>query len=344
MKASLDLANVIYIYLLCIRIVISKVVDLQLAGLEAHSLASCSLVDVAEDNYRASGQSGESCTRVSQFVFSLGQLWEDIAEVKKAVLRAYMQVTSGKSHVNVTITANLRNPQSNKTIDGGTVKIMNLNKSSGWMELEISELLQNLWSSKSPMQGVQIELTVNIKGSCEGQGRVPLHVINPTAVRSPRRRQRLLKLQPLLVIHGETNQKAATERANTMAMLTDRVGERAKRSLTDDKELGCKLHHFTVVFSEVGLNQIIIVLPVSTNINYCSGACSESPRKILLSHLPQFLLLRLPQNVGSGADELPAACCSPTQFKPLEFLVRIGNSFEIRILRNAVVSKCGCEV
>ena len=138
MKASLDLANVIYIYLLCNRIVISKVVDLQLAGLEALSLASCSLVDVAEDNYRASGQSGESCTRVSQFVFSLGQLWEDIAEVKKAVLRAYMQVTSGKSHVNVTITTNLRDPQSNKTIDGGTVKIMNLNKSSGWMELEIS--------------------------------------------------------------------------------------------------------------------------------------------------------------------------------------------------------------
>ena len=236
--------------------------------------------------------------------------------------------------MNVTITANLRDPQSNKTIDGGTVKIMNLNKSSGWMELEISELLQNLWSSKSPMQDAQIELTVNIKGSCEGQGRVPLHVINPAAVRSPRRRQRLLKLQPLLVIHGETNQKAATERANTMAMLTDRVGERAKRSLTDDKELGCKLHHLAVVFSEVGLNQIL--LPISAIISYCSGACSESLRG--------FLLARLPRNVGSGADELPAGCCSPTQFEPLELLVRIGYSSEIRIVRNAVVSKCGCEV
>ena len=335
MKASLDLANVIYIYLLCNRIVISKVVDLQLAGLEALSLASCSLVDVAEDNYRASGQSGESCTRVSQFVFSLRQLWEDIAEVKKAVLRAYMQVTSGKSHVNVTITTNLRDPQSNKTIDGGTVKIMNLNKSSGWMELEISELLQNLWSSKSPMQDVQIELTVNIKGSCEGQGRVPLHVINPAAVRSPRRRQRLLKLQPLLVIHGETNQKAATERANTMAMLTDRVGERAKRSLTDDKELGCKLHHLEINFSEVGFGHLILA-PRSANINYCSGAC------YLAQTSREFFLARLPQNVGSGADELPAACCSPSELQSLAILIRIQGVVAIQAFSNLVVSKCAC--
>jgi len=83
--------------------------------------------------------------------------------------------------VNVTNTAILRDPQSNNTIDGGTVKGMYCNMSSGWMELEISELLQNLWSSKSPSEDAQIELTVNIKGSCEGQRRVPLHVINSAA-------------------------------------------------------------------------------------------------------------------------------------------------------------------
>jgi len=76
------------------------------------------------------------------------------------------------------------------------------------------------------LEDAQIELTVKIKGTCEGLGRAPLHVINPAAVRSPRRRQRLLKLQPLLVIHGKTNQKAATERANIMTMLSQRVGER----------------------------------------------------------------------------------------------------------------------
>ena len=283
-------------------------------------------------------QSGESCTRVSQFVFSLGQLGEDIAEVKKAVLRAYMQVTSGKNHVNVTITAILRDPQNN-TIDGGTVKIMCLNMSSGWMELEISELLQNLWSSKSPSEDAQIELTVNIKGSCEGLGRVPLHVINPAAVRSPRRRQRLLKLQPLLVIHGETNQKAATERANTMTMLTQTVGERAKRSLTGEKELACKLHPFNISFSELGLQSII--LPHSVNFKYCSGACSNPAitfRGMLFS--------RLSQNFGSGGDELPAPCCSPTGFKHLHTIVhdRMQGTFSIQIYANVIVTKCGCEV
>jgi len=282
-------------------------------------------------------QSGEGCTRVSKFVFSLGQLEEDIAEVKKAVLRAYMQVTSGKNHVNVTITAILRDPQ-NKTIDGGTVKRMHLNMSSGWMELETSELFQNLWSSKSPSEDTQIELTIKIKGICEGLGRVPLHVINPAAVQSPRRRQRLLKLQPLLVIHGKTNQNAATERANIMTMLSQRVGERAKRSLTGEKELGCKLHHFSVDFSEMGYGHFIVA-PHSANINYCSGTCSplDTFRGILF-------YLHLPQNVGSGGDELPAVCCSPTEFQNLNMLLRIQNVLVIETFNSLVVSKCACEV
>ena len=50
----------------------------------------------------------------------------------------------------------------------------------------------------------------------------------------PRRLQRLLKVQPLLVIHREMKQKAATERANTMAMLT---GERAKHTSLVRKSL-----------------------------------------------------------------------------------------------------------
>jgi len=247
-----------------------------------------------------------------------------------------MQVTSGKNHVNVTITAILRDPQ-NTTIDGGTVKIVCLNMSSGWMELEISELLQNFWSSESLSKDVLIELTVNLKGSCEGLGRVPLHIINPAAVRSPRRRQRLLKLQPLLVIYGETNQKVATERANTMTMLTQMVGERAKRSLTSDKELGCKLHHFSVDFSEVGYGHFIVA-PRSANINYCSGTCSplDTFRGILF-------YLRLPQNVGSGG-ELPAVCCSPTEFQNFILLLRIKDALVLETATNLVVSKCACEV
>ena len=100
----------------------------------------------------------------------------------------------------------------------------------------------------------------------------------------------------------------------------------------DEHETTCSLHSLTVNFKDLGLD--FIIEPQSFNINYCLGTCNDH-----LSPIVYEFYRRLGPN--SPASSIQPHCAIHTA-QSLDVLMKERNTFVIELLKDVIVTSCGC--
>ncbi len=290
--------------------------------------------------------------------------------IGKAVLRAYLQ-TSPKAlrdgdslQGEVTAKARLYDPDRNTTTEsvqvGAAYPVTLTPDSSDWVEIEVTQGLQNL--QFQILENTQLELTLRLQIDCQGElkAQVPVaYFVDPTGFRSPARRKQHLNLQPLLIVYF--NDKREEQPILDMLHGTNENGfpPIVKRSQVSspyspyaDSEL-CERQEYIIDFREdLGWN--FILQPLSVDIGMCRGTCGVTNyNRLLLSQVAHHRnQMEYGDRFGSGTDSdddgrvpmvyNPAHGCVETSFRPLEILYSVRGVFSIESLTDAIVAECSC--
>ena len=101
----------------------------------------------------------------------------------------------------------------------------------------------------------------------------------------------------------------------------------------DEHETTCSLHSLTVNFQrDLGLD--FIIEPKSFNINYCLGTCNDHPSPIVYE-----FYRRLGPN--SPVSSIQPHCAIHTA-QSLHVLMKVGSQLVIELLKDVIVTSCGC--
>ena len=317
--------------------------------------------DFSEGRYREKPHGLGKCTTLSRYVFN----WETLVEannakylpVQKGVLRAYIQAISrhfaeGESIlVNVTATVNFYNGNSTEdAILAGQHQLNVTMDSNDFVELEITEGLQDLWSlSYLGTDKFEIEVNLLLSVDCEHQKKVPITFINPAEIplNQETRRARHSNLQPLLVVYlsdEEAKQKLKDEqRVPEEGDDVSSIIGRRRRTPSDS----CHLQNFSLSFVDIQLYNILS--PPTVNIRQCVGFCSHTDikrntnlannhAKVMASAQVSWQLT--PEN---WMDEPGEPCCVPTVYSSLYIIVLHRNqAIELSLYPEFVADECGC--
>ena len=324
------------------------------------------LADILRNTYREKVRSGKRCTAVNRFVFS----WQTLAEsqqarqvpVQRGTLRAYLQtiprlVRGGKTvPMRVTINATLLNSNSSQSVFAGQHHINVTSASNGWVDLNITRGIQELWPPRAEEHVVELTLTLSV--GCKHHKKVPATFVNPAEIplKNAKRRERHRFLQPMLLVHlSDTQVKEMVKNGGQQALPGgedeivlsegDTQSERKKRSAGNDF---CAIEDFTVNFHDLQLYYVLV--PHSYNAKRCAGSCSHT----MLTRRGQAGTnhAKIMASAKAVSQAYPSVtfrhpprdpCCIPTKYKSLSLLVTRGEGIiELEVYPAMIVEECGC--
>lgn len=336
-----------------------------------------SFVDALDHVQRDKPTNEEKCTRISRFVFEWAietplQIITDDFVLSNGLLRPYMQVisrhltTGAPVEVDLSVTLNqLGNTsalEDENAMLGASAFLRKLNVTSGsdgWLELDISEPLREIWppASKTPFLEVILKMEVN----CKDQKKVPMTFVNPAEipVSQETRRERHLELQPLLVVsindHGiKAKIKEQEEKyKEQMKGSTIETVKRRRRSSDSLNGGACRLENFTITFSDLELDHFIA--PAVVDVRRCSGACAHSNlklnRTLATNHAKLMASARerfnqpannLPSNATLYVTEPFVPCCVPTNYDAVWLMLEHFSGVQLNLFADFIVTDCGC--
>lgn len=200
---------------------------------------------------------------------------------------------------------------------------------TGYQVFEITSAVK-LWVARHIDGPVTMEVNVYCYSSPNCSE--PEGTMSPASISflsSPREQDKAPRIitvskNPLDVQHQERKKRNAEE-------LTG-VGQCSANQST------CCLKHFELNFhQDLGLD--FILLPENFTANYCEGVCPEIMGGQLMTPRIFELFSRLPEtNPGSSVEP----CCTGSQYKPLEVLVRKDGILKIEELSHVKVLSCRC--
>ena len=294
----------------------------------------------------------------------------------KGILRPYLQVINrhvdGGEVIPVQLSVELNLFEgSNRSVaatrnSSAQLRSISINsESNGWLELNITSALREVWPPTDNLTLVEVRLVAEV--DCETFKKVPLNFINPAEIPLERatRRERHLKLQPLLLVFSDDaqvkNQIAKGKEEIDMGNETIEVhgaedfDNRRKRKRRSTDSDSCDIQNFTINFADLGL--VNILSPHSVNIKRCLGNCShtvlkKSPDQNLATNHAKIMasaqILYKLQKFQSNSSlmyltEPKVPCCVPIEYSPV-YLIRQNHTLaiELKMFPNFVVEKCGC--
>lgn len=315
---------------------------------------------ILQGTYREKPESTERCMNVNRFVFSwhLEDRSTTFMQVKKAILRAYLQVIprlvpSGETiPMDISIIADLHTHNSNESILAGEQQVDVTQDSNGWIELNVTEALQALWPPRTNES--ELVFTITLQVNCDSRRKVPALLVDPAEIplQKAKRRARYLNLQPMLLVYlddevvkqvvSTEDLQLAEEEADIAEQECDSNGM-AKRS-TDGS---CDIEDFEVNFHNVRLYHILF--PYSYNAKKCSGSCSHTflkrNRNLGNNHANILASAYLISQVDSKTvftHQPKEPCCVPTRYSALSLLVPTENGIDYVLYPAMKVEQCGC--
>ena len=221
--------------------------------------------------------------------------WQSLAEsqqarqvpVQRGTLRAYLQtiprlVRGGQTvPMRVTINASLLNSNSSQSVFAGEHHINVTSASNGWVDLNITQGIQELWPPRKEEHVVEFTLTLSV--GCKHYKKVPATFVNPAEIplKNAKRRERHRVLQPMLLVHLSDMQVKEMVKSGEQQTLPggeeeivlsegDTQSERRKRNTGNF----CAIEDFTVNFHDLQLYYILV--PFQYNAKRCTGSCSHT--------------------------------------------------------------------
>ena len=325
------------------------------------------ILDVTNLRQRIKPTNEGKCSSISRFVFD----WEidpsthtEGISLTSALFRPYMQVTARhfqvEGPVKVDFSVTLRqfgHSSVNSThYSIGHLKSLNVTtESDGWMELDITDALKEIWPPRENTPYVEVILKMQV--NCQDQKKVPVKFINPAEIplSQTMRRERYLELQPLFVISVDNDQvKSRIKDEKQQQFNGSPIKNRRKRYARSTTELEtCRIENFTINFSDLKLDHI--VEPKQINIQRCNGACAhnniELNKTIATNHAKLMASAReryqqlnsdLPTNNTLYISEPRVPCCVPTSYESVYLMLQHPNGFQLELFSDFVVTECGC--
>lgn len=295
--------------------------------------------------------------------------WQSLAEsqqarqvpVQRGTLRAYLQtiprlVRGGQTvPMRVTINASLLNSNSSQSVFAGEHHINVTSASNGWVDLNITQGIQELWPPRKEEHVVEFTLTLSV--GCKHYKKVPATFVNPAEIplKNAKRRERHRVLQPMLLVHLSDMQVKEMVKSGEQQTLPggeeeivlsegDTQSERRKRNTGNF----CAIEDFTVNFHDLQLYYILV--PFQYNAKRCTGSCSHTMlarrgqagtnhAKIMAS--AKAVSQVYPSVVFRHPPRDP--CCVPTKYKSLSLIVTRGEGIiELEVYPAMIVEECGC--
>ena len=275
--------------------------------------------------------------------------------LQKAILRTYIDVipryfraqTSIPVQISSEFSLVLRN-NSTQTVLAGLEAIEVTPNSSGWTELNMTQGMKEIQSL--PGLSDTIKLTVTMTVDCTVNRKVPITLADPASVplsQGPRR-QRLSRLQPMLLVYLSDEQLKAEIQQEADPQPPGEnieVEERKKRTLSKD---GCRLEDFTVNFHNIDL--IYVLAPYEYNARQCIGSCAHSVLRhrgsIATNHakiMASAVAIRNYNPLTPFRQPPTDPCCVPSKYGSLSLLILDDiNELNYAVYPTMSVLACGC--
>lgn len=276
--------------------------------------------------------------------------------LQKGILRTYIDVIPryfrGRTSIPVQISSEfslvLRN-NSTQTVLAGLEEIEVMPNSSGWTELNVTQGMKEIQS----LSGLSdtIDLTVAVTVDCTVNRKVPITLADPASVplsQGPRR-QRLSKLQPMLLVYLSDEQlKAEIQQEADPQPPGDNIGVEERKKRTLSKENGCHIEDFTVNFHNIDL--IYVLAPYEYNARQCVGSCSHSVLRhrgsIATNHakiMASAVAIRNYNPLTPFNQPPTDPSCVPTKYGSLSLLILDDiNELNYAVYPTMSVLACGC--
>ena len=316
-------------------------------------------IDLMDDVHRPK-PSNTKCRVTHRFHFSMKALLQILRRndiyLQKGILRTHANIIQRyfkeQGSINVRISSTFTVIQfkynTTETVFGGEKDMEVTAGSNGWLELNVTCGLQEVQALSAELSDT-IELTVTISNTdCIKNRRVPLTLADPASVplhQAPRR-QRLSKLQPMLLVYlSDEHLKTEIEQEAQPPTVGENldVEEREKRAVR-----GCHLEDFSVNFHNIDLTYVLA--PFEYNAHKCVGSCAHS-------------VLRYQGNIATNHAKIMASavairdfnprtplhhqptdpCCVPTKYNSLSLLILDDiNELNYAVYPTMTVAACGC--
>ena len=337
-----------------------------------------SFTDIAKESYRVKPVRGIKCTTFTQYVFQwssiVDQIKDDDLSVQNSTLRAYIQIINrhisqnNTVNVNVTVVMVPRNDNnstnSSDWSEGVTAgeQVLTVGRGyDGWVELNVSEGVQELWPLMNNFSQVQVIIKAEV--DCIRQKKVPFNFINPAEIplEQENRRTRHLDIQPFLVVFADNEETRALLQEKESAvsgeadeshqsnytyrdfgeMLTYEPDSAPKKRSTSD----CSISSYIVNFHALGLRNV--VAPIEVNISKCSGSCThrDTINSLGTNHAKIMNSIYHTEQLAMQ-DEITATlpCCVPTKFDIVYLIMNTldGTATGLKSHNDIAASECGC--
>ena len=253
--------------------------------------------------------------------------------VQRGTLRAYLQtiprlVRGGQTvPMRVTINASLLNSNSSQSVFAGEHHINVTSASNGWVDLNITQGIQELWPPRKEEHVVEFTLTLSV--GCKHYKKVPATFVNPAEIplKNAKRRERHRVLQPMLLVHLSDMQVKEMVKSGEQQTLPggeeeivlsegDTQSERRKRYNAKRCTGSCS-HTMLARRGQAGTNHAKIMASAK--------AVSQVYPSVVFRHPPR------------------DPCCVPTKYKSLSLIVTRGEGIiELEVYPAMIVEECGC--
>ena len=260
-----------------------------------------------------------------------------------------------EAYINVYNESNARLP--NEPVFSGQHEITITNGTDQWIEINITEGTSEIWQLVKNCTRARVLLKAQV--DCIHQKKVPFNFVNPAAIplSHVKRRERLLKFQPFLVLStrdevsltAEDQEMVNVDEDNDSSILELELEEtlnREKRSST------CARSDFTITLQDIASK---IVYPYQINIRKCSGYCSHSILRrysgLGTNHakiMASIYLHQLSSNRNnyelSLSDPAKEPCCVPKEYASVYVYLNnsIDESVQLTRYNNFIATSCAC--
>lgn len=322
--------------------------------------------DVRDSQFREPVRSASRCSAKHRFIFDWNSLGveekHNLLPLQNATVRTFLQVIPrllpGNKRIPVSVYAVARTTGEELPTEWALVDTLSVSRnSSGWLELNFTQTIATLWP---PRPGTTVEVNIDLRVDCSTIRKVPGSLVDPATLplENPRRRERHLPLQPMLLVFmtdEAVRRRVSQDQDQAVPVAEEQlVGSRNATAGTTERRrrstpVACHREAFRVEFKKLQMDNIIT--PTMYDAGKCVGACDHSALRYNVYLGTNHAKLMASAHAVVQAynvrfiQDTKNPCCVPISFSPLGILQYSNNGrgpFVYRLYPTMIANKCGC--